>query len=48
MPIILYGVLDQEYEKDTLLRNPKLYEDGPENALFTTKAFIRWLFYTVL
>jgi hypothetical protein len=39
IPIIIYGALDQEYEKEILLKNPELYEDGQLNSLFNKKIF---------
>jgi len=28
LPIIVYGACDSEYDKETLIKNPVLYEDG--------------------
>jgi magnesium-transporting ATPase (P-type) len=48
IPIIIYGALDQEYEKEILLKNPELYEDGQLNSLFNKKIFWQWVIYSAL
>lgn len=48
LPIILFGAMDTEYEKETLIKNPKLYEDGQTNALCNVKLFWHWFAYTVI
>jgi len=29
-PVLAFGIVDAEYDKETLLRNPFLYQDGQE------------------
>jgi hypothetical protein len=45
LPPILYGIIDTEYERDTLLRNPELYTDGPNKLLYNNAVFLKWIIY---
>ena len=47
LPPILFGILDTEYERDTLLRNPELYTDGPNKLLYNNGLFLKWIFYAL-
>lgn len=47
LPIIWFAVFDFEYEKEVLLRNPKLYRIGLDNVFFTPTVFWRWFVYAV-
>jgi magnesium-transporting ATPase (P-type) len=47
MPIIWYGMMDSEYDKETLLRIPELYQNGPENRSLNFRLFLSWLIYGV-
>jgi magnesium-transporting ATPase (P-type) len=47
-PIVIYGIMDQEYDKETLIKNPKLYEHGPNNFLFRKKLLWQWLAYAIM
>lgn len=46
IPILVYGVMDLQYDKETLLHHPILYEDGPEAQLLDRKTFVQWLLYS--
>ena len=48
LPLITYGLMDRQYEKEVLLRNPVLYENGIFNALFNEKNFLYWIVYSGL
>ena len=39
LPILVFGSMDQEYEKDLLLKNPELYTDGPCLLLYNNCIF---------
>jgi len=40
LPIVVYGMFDQEFDKDTLIKHPMLYQYGPRNFLFRIKKFL--------
>lgn len=40
LPILFYAILDKEFSKENLIKNPKLYEDGPNKKLFNSKLFL--------
>jgi magnesium-transporting ATPase (P-type) len=42
LPLVIFGAIDQEYEKEAFIRNPILYEDGQVNYLFSFKVFWYW------
>lgn len=48
LPAILYGVIDTEYERETLLRNPELYSDGPNKLLYNNGMFLKWIIYAMV
>jgi len=41
LPIMLYGLLDEEYEADYLMKNTEHYKQGMFNELFNTYTFWR-------
>lgn len=45
VPVLVYGVMDLQFEKDTFLQHPVLYEDGLEAQLLGGKIFAQWLLY---
>ena len=45
IPVIWFTTLDKEYEKDVLLRRPRLYRIGIENVYFNKWVFWRWFAY---
>lgn len=47
MPIIWYGMMDSEHDKETLLRIPELYRKGPDNLSLNFRLFFSWLLYGV-
>ena len=48
LPIVVFGIMDQQYSKETLIKNPKLYENGPNNFFSKTKLFWQWLGYAAM
>jgi len=48
LPIIIFGVTDLEFDKEVLLHNPCLYQDGMNSELFSKKIFWRWLLYAII
>ena len=43
VPIVVFGVLDEDISRRTVLRNPGLYKSGQENTYFTLGIFLRWV-----
>ena len=48
LPIIIFGVTDLEFDKELLVHNPHLYQDGLINDLFSKKIFWRWLMFAAI
>lgn len=48
LPPIVYGALDLEYDKEALLMNPQMYQDGPQLLLYNNKLFAQWLVLAIL
>jgi len=48
LPVLIFGVIDLEYDKEVLLHNPQIYKEGITNELFTKKIFWKWLMYAVI
>jgi len=48
MPIIFFGVFDQDTSKRKSAKAPELYAPGIRNLLYTHKGFIRWMSEAVL
>jgi magnesium-transporting ATPase (P-type) len=48
LPAILYGMIDTEYERETLLKNPELYSDGPNKLLYNNGMFLKWIIYAIV
>jgi len=46
-PIMWYGMMDLEHEKEELLKKPKYYSIGLKNELFNKFVFWRWIFYAM-
>lgn len=44
-PIMWYGMMDLEHEKEELLKKPKYYKIGLKDELFNKFVFWRWIFY---
>lgn len=40
-------MMDCEYDKETLLRIPELYQNGPDNQSLNFRLFFSWLIYGV-
>lgn len=45
VPIVVYGVMDMQFEKEAFLHHPVLYEDGIEAQLLGGRTFVQWLLY---
>jgi len=43
LPIIAYGIFEQDVNARISLRHPELYKLGRRNALFTPSAFMTWI-----
>ncbi len=43
VPILIYGLLEQPFSMNTLMRNPHLYVKNKKNSLMTVRKFIPWL-----
>ena len=43
MPVIFFGVFDQDTTKDVSAASPHLYEPGLRKSLYTNKGFVRWM-----
>lgn len=46
-PIMWYGMMDLEHEKEEFLKKPKYYSIGLKNELFNKFVFWRWIFYAM-
>jgi len=46
-PILIFATQDQEYTKEVLIRNPKLYHDGPQNVHLNAWEFWKWTLHTL-
>jgi magnesium-transporting ATPase (P-type) len=46
-PIMWYGMMDLEHEKEELLKKPKYYKIGLKDELFNKFVFWRWIFYAM-
>ena len=42
-PIVIYGIMDRDVDKQTALRNPWLYADGQEGLFLNRSVFFRWV-----
>lgn len=42
MPIIIYGLFEQDFSDETLLRLPQLYQLYRKNELLSMKTFLTW------
>ncbi|GMH85294.1 hypothetical protein TL16_g10184 [Triparma laevis f. inornata] len=42
-PIVIYGILDRDVDKNTALKNPWLYFDGQANAFISKPIFMKWV-----
>lgn len=47
LPVMWFAIFDQEYEKERLLADPKLYRIGIDDVFFNRTTFWRWFFYAV-
>lgn len=43
LPIILYGLWEQDVSADISMENPELYKSGPQDILFNSRSFSRWV-----
>ncbi|CAD8160132.1 unnamed protein product [Paramecium pentaurelia] len=43
LPIIFYGIFDEEFSGDILTSNPSFYKIGIKHKLFNTKIFLYWV-----
>ena len=46
-PIMWFGMMDFEYEKEEFLKNPKHYSIGLKDQLFNKFVFWRWISYGI-
>lgn len=44
VPILLYGILEQDYQADQLLKYPQLYKLHKRNYLLSKTQFLLWMF----
>ncbi|XP_024937348.1 probable phospholipid-transporting ATPase IF isoform X3 [Cephus cinctus] len=47
VPVLLYGLFEQDYSADKLLKYPQLYKINSKNYLLSTKQFAIWSFIAV-
>lgn len=47
LPVLVYGTMDLQFDKETFLQHPFLYEDGLEAQLLDGKIFVQWLLYSI-
>lgn len=47
LPIMWYAIFDQEFRKEKLLSEPKLYRIGINDVFFNKTVFWRWFGYGV-
>lgn len=43
LPVLVYGMMEQEYSKDRLLQQPSLYKDIAKDARMTWQSFLLWM-----
>lgn len=43
LPILIFGILDQDVSKTMSIRHPELYELGRKNVYFNNRTFIQWM-----
>jgi len=48
MPIVMMGVFDRDLPRDYVLRNPQVYESGPNNEFLSLRMTIRWVVMTII
>mmetsp|Transcript_23007 Transcript_23007/g.49788 ORF Transcript_23007/g.49788 Transcript_23007/m.49788 type:complete len:1706 (-) Transcript_23007:99-5216(-) len=48
MPIVLMAVFDRDLPRDYIMRNPQVYQSGPNNEFLSLRMFIRWVFITII
>jgi len=46
-PILIFATHDEEYTRETFLRNPFLYSDGPKNVHMNGYQFWNWAIFTI-
>lgn len=44
LPVLMFGLLEQDYKSNELLRYPQLYQLNKRNYLMSTFHRISWLF----
>ncbi|GMH62366.1 hypothetical protein TrST_g13763 [Triparma strigata] len=42
-PIVIYGIMDRDVDKNTALKNPWLYFDGQANTFMSRSIFFKWV-----
>ncbi|XP_011501705.1 PREDICTED: probable phospholipid-transporting ATPase IF [Ceratosolen solmsi marchali] len=47
IPILIYGISEQNYSDDKLLKYPQLYQLHKKNYLLSTSQFIRWIIIAI-
>jgi magnesium-transporting ATPase (P-type) len=45
---MIYALFDEQYKREDLMKNSKLYKIGIENACFSSWIFWKWIVYGVL
>lgn len=48
MPAVLMAVFDRDLPRDYIMRNPQVYQSGPNNEFLSLRMFIRWVFITII
>jgi phospholipid-transporting ATPase len=48
LPIVIYAIFDREYQDNSLMTYPFLYEDGLKYRLFNSKRFWSWCLFAAV
>eukprot|EP00164_Ancoracysta_twista_P012796 GFYU01020184.1.p1 GENE.GFYU01020184.1~~GFYU01020184.1.p1 ORF type:complete len:331 (-),score=104.06 GFYU01020184.1:21-911(-) len=43
LPVVFYGIFDQDVSRKTAFNHPMLYWTGHDNSYFNTRRFLRWV-----